>query len=256
MRYASIFAVIAMILLVGCTSGGGGDDDSLTGYWRGTFDSNDEGGFWYFDESGSDVTARWLYRVYTGTRTADPFTLSGNDGVGMESWSVELSEVGSALSGTYTITSMMGGSSGTLDLVRQTPTGSLTVTGSISGQSVNISTTMAFGRTTVGSNQWYAMFFNKDEYYTLDLRHPSGLSVGGPYTLIGSSFPPGPGEIFLSFSADTSAGMESDACDTGSVTITAADSTLMAGTFQVSSFVSKSGSLTGSFDVPFDIVYP
>ena len=256
MRYASIFAVIAMVLLVGCTSGGSGGDDGLTGYWRGTFDGNDEGGFWYFDEIGSDITARWLYRVYTGTRTADPFTLSGNDGVGMESWSVELSEVGSTLSGTYTITSMMGGSSGTLDLVRQTPTGSLTVTGSIGGQSVNISTTMAFGRTTVGSNQWYAMFFNKDEYYTLDLRHPSGLSVGGPYTLIGSSFPPGPGEIFLSFSADTSAGMESDACDTGSVTITAADSTRMTGTFQVTSFVSTIGSLTGSFDVPFDIVYP
>jgi hypothetical protein len=43
---------------------------------------------------------------------------------------------------------------------------------------------------------------------------------------------------------------------TGSVTITAADSTRMTGIFQVTSFVSTGGSLTGSFDVPFDIVYP
>ena len=255
MRYASIFAVIAMLLLVGCTSGGGGGDDGLTGYWRGTFDGSDEGGFWYFAESGSDVTARWLYKVYTGTRTADPFTLSGNDGVGMESWSVELSEVGSTLSGTYTNTSMMDGNSGTLDLVRQTPTDSLTATGSIGGQSVNLSTTMAFGRMTVGTNQWFAIFFNKDDYYMLDLRHPKGLAVGGPYTLSGSSIPV-TGEIFLSFSADTSAGRASDAGSTGSVIITAADSTRMTGTFQVTSFVLTSGPLTGSFDVPFDIVYP
>jgi hypothetical protein len=242
-----LLGAAAILGSIGCGSSDTalGAPADLTGYWQ-----------LYLTPTGSPVEtgpspvflsqngATVDGAAITGTVSGNSFTMSSNATVFTISLTGTVS--GGVATGSVTISGTIN-ATGTFRLVPMTPTGTMTATGTIQGQAVNMTTTAAIGSRdytdpglTLLNEVDIAMAYG-NEHLEIDFS-AAGMAMGSLSV---------PGTITASVLYRTDTATVELAASSGTVTVTRYDGNGCAGSFTLT--LPGGGSLTGSFDVSWDI---
>ncbi|MCC6670028.1 MAG: hypothetical protein IT458_03140 [Planctomycetes bacterium] len=248
MRMRWGLGVVALLLGLGACGGGGGSGGTpanLAGYWQlyltptgSTVETGPSPVF--LSQNGATVDGAAI----TGTVSGNSFTMTSNAIVFTTSFTGTVS--GGIASGTMSISGIIN-ATGTFRLVPMTPTGTMSATGTVQGQSVNMTTTAAIGSRdytdpglTMLDEVEIAMAYGS-EHLEIDFS-AAGMAVGA----LGV---PGTVTATVLYRNDTTT--TELAASSGTVTVTRYDGSGCAGSFTLN--LPGGGTLTGSFDVSWNI---
>lgn len=247
--------VAAAILAGGC-----GDDDpapapvpmpDLTGYWRSTSQTATftNSVIAALSQTGDTVSGYSSNTPLSGTVGAYSATLVVDIGLPTDYAEAVMTALGPDLL-TGTVDIYIGGAlvdSGTFTMERFTPSGQLQLSGPVAGEAVSIDTTdLACGIVWVeGSEVWADVIYATPTGVTEVMFRPNPTALGtGTFTT--------PTEIVVEFQETTAANTYFDFSAAGTVTITKFDPDGFTGSFSFTQ--NGGGTMTGSFDVPWNIV--
>lgn len=250
MRASRILAgVLGALALAACGGGGGGSappSEDMTGYW-----------LVYLAPSGApdEVGPTPIYLSQTdaaivgagtvGSMSGNAFSLVANGGT----FNVRFDGTATATtaSGSVTFTGAISGS-GSFRLERFTPTGSVTVNGTIGTEAVDITTT-----TGIGSRDYTdVMLTNLEEVEVCaaDATQQFEINFSPPSALAGTSLSV-PSAISANVVFRRGAAIVDTDASAGTLTVTSYGPNGFAGSFSLT--LAAGGTITGSFDVSFDI---
>lgn len=241
--------VLGAIMLAACGGGGGGSappSQDLTGYWLLYLTPNgapNETGpsAVYLSQTGATISGAGT----TGSMSGDSFTMVSSGG----SFVAQFNGTASATSasGSATFTGGLSGT-GTFRLERFAPTGTVTVTGTIDTETVDITST-----TAIGSRDYTDLLLsNLDEVEicAADATQQIEIDFSPPFSLaVGALSVPTTVDAVVLFRRGTSV-IETNT-SSGTLTVTQYDSDGFAGSFSLT--LAAGGTITGTFDVAFDI---
>ena len=245
MVFRKLVPFVLLGILSGCggsSGGGGGTPATMAGYWK----------IWVDDGTG-EIGPIPVYFEQTGSALDGPFMIGTVSGSNFTITVQEPGELAVTLSGTTNGTTAQGTFSvpgafiGTFRMETLQPTGTMTVSGAISGEPTGINTTTAVGvreysdpaLTMLTEVRLVCLDANLEFQLEFD---PVGLAVG---TLnVGGGV-----TVEVDYTSDT---VSLDPLGTsGTVTVTQYDASGFAGTFNIT--LDTTDVITGTFDVSWDI---
>ena len=259
-RWLAVPALVSLVSIfsfTGCSSSSSGysgdtntTSSSLAGLWKiwptpaGQIEFGPE---WeYFETSGAAVSGVSL----TGTINGNSFTVTLTDG-GDTTEVVGSMTSPTTATGTFTHTPSAGSpETGTFRMEKFTPTGTFSVSGTISGTDITHSSTTAFagqeysdpGKTVLSEIEMSCA----DGTLKLEIDfQPANLAVG--VLPVGT----GPGQVDVEVSFESLAVNLRPRATGGTLTVTKYDATGFTGTFSLD--LDTADTITGTFDVAFDI---
>jgi len=245
----------AACLAAAVLAGGCGDDDAgvgidVTGGWKCSAEGMG-GAFAYLEQAGGDVTGIIGDMVISGTASGGTVSLILGDEASGDYMAGNLTTAGpDTLVGSFDAYEgdvLVGSASGIME--RFTPSGAFAASGTHGGQAVSIDTTdLACGLVEDDGSEvsCRVSYLESADYVAEMLFHPGSSVLGvGTFNNLGT-------DIIVEFRVATQAGCVSDHAVSGTVTVSKFDASGFTGTFDIT--LNGGGTLTGSFDVPWDII--
>ncbi len=248
---ASLGGIHVLLVLALAACGGSGSDaapptENLTGFWQlfltptGSPTENGPSAI-YLSQNGATIAGAGTI----GTMSGAAFSMTSNGG----SFVAAFNGTATATTANGTVTFTGGGlnASGTFRLARFTPAGTLSVSGMIGSNSIDITTTSGYGSRDY-SDPALTMLAeveigaaNVDAQLEIDFS-PGGLTVGALNV---------PGDVTALVLYRSGATIVEVETTSGTLTVTQYDSNGFAGSFSLT--LDGGGTITGSFDVSFDL---
>lgn len=259
----------ALVLFGGCgeddVGGGGGGTLDVNGFWKSHFalggNPEEAMGLTCFEQTGDSVLAVGGDMVISGTVSGSTLTwradITGGDYITATCTPSGADELSGPF-GLYDSGDVLQ-MSGTVRFVRYAPSGAFSASGTVDKGagtvSINVSTaTDGWGDIDgVGGVAGRVNVYYSSPSFGLKFNFGGEENITtGPLTVLNTGGSPGPGEVDLEIFVTDLAGAIYYVPDSGSFNISKYDATGFAGTFTLG-FETVPDTLTGSFDVPWDI---